>query len=82
MKDIIGYVAAVLTTFSMLPQILRILRLKEARDVSIAMPLMIAAGGTLWVVYGIILGEAPIIAANAVSLIISLATVFFAIKYR
>ena len=45
MKDIIGYVAALFTTFSLLPQIIRIWKLKEARDISLFMPLMVCYRG-------------------------------------
>jgi len=82
MKDIIGYVAALFTTFSLLPQIIRIWKLKEARDISLFMPLMLSIGVVLWLVYGIIIAETPIIAANAVSLLVALITLFVTIKYR
>jgi MtN3 and saliva related transmembrane protein len=82
MKDVIGYVAALFTTFSLLPQIIRIWKLKEARDVSLFMPLMVSIGALLWLVYGIMIAEAPVIAANAVSLLVALTTLFVTIKYR
>jgi MtN3 and saliva related transmembrane protein len=82
MKDLIGYMAAVLTTFSLLPQIIRIWKLKEARDISLFMPLMTSAGSVLWLFYGILINEAPIIAANTLSLIFSLSILFITIKYR
>jgi len=82
MKNIIGYAAALFTTFSLLPQIIRIWKLKEARDISLFMPLMLSVGAILWLVYGIMLAEVPIIAANAVSLLVALITLFITIKYR
>jgi MtN3 and saliva related transmembrane protein len=82
MKNMIGYVAAFLTTFSMLPQIIRIWRLKEARDISVFMPLMASAGSALWLIYGIMLGELPIIIANAVFVLVTLTTLFVTVKYR
>jgi MtN3 and saliva related transmembrane protein len=82
MKDVIGYVAALFTTFSLLPQIIRIWKLKEARDISLFMPLMVSVGAVLWLVYGIMIAEAPVIAANAVSLLVALITLFITIKYR
>ncbi|MEN6615468.1 MAG: SemiSWEET transporter [Syntrophorhabdus sp.] len=80
--DYIGYLAACFTTFSLLPQIMRIRRLKEAKDVSIFMPAMIAIGSVLWLMYGILISSIPVIAANGVALIISLIAVIFAIRYR
>ncbi len=82
MADLIGYIAACFTTFSLLPQILRIWRLKEARDVSLFLPLMIVVGSVLWSVYGILIGSVPVIAANGIALVIALITVFFTIRYR
>jgi MtN3 and saliva related transmembrane protein len=82
MKNVIGYVAALFTTFSLLPQIIRIWKLKEARDISLFMPLMVSIGAVLWLVYGIMIAEAPVIAANAVSLLVALTTLFVTIKYR
>ena len=82
MNDMIGYIAAFFTTFSLLPQIVRILKLKEARDISMFMPLMVSVGSILWLVYGIVIGSPPVIAANAVSLLVSFITIFVAVKYR
>jgi MtN3 and saliva related transmembrane protein len=82
MKNVIGYAAAFFTTFALLPQIIRIWKLKEARDVSIFMPLMICVGASLWLVYGVMIEEMPVIAANAISLLITLITLFVTIKYR
>ncbi len=82
MKDTIGYIAALFTTFSLLPQIIRIWKLKEAKDISLFMPLMVCIGAVLWIVYGVLIGEVPVIAANAVALFIALTTLFISIKYR
>jgi MtN3 and saliva related transmembrane protein len=82
MKDLIGYIAAILTTFALLPQIMRIWKLKEARDISIFMPLMTTAGSVLWLIYGILINEVPIIAANVIYMFFSLTVLFFTIKYR
>jgi MtN3 and saliva related transmembrane protein len=80
--DIIGYAAACFTTFSLLPQIIRIQRLKEAKDVSLVMPLMVAVGSVLWLVYGFLLASIPIVAANAIALVVALITIRYALKYR
>ncbi|HEX2964594.1 MAG TPA: SemiSWEET transporter [Syntrophorhabdaceae bacterium] len=82
MKNLIGYIAALFTTFSLMPQVIRVWRLKEARDVSIYMPVMISIGAVLWIVYGILIAETPIIVANGVSLIIGLITIYTTARYR
>ena len=82
MKDAIGYIAALFTTFSLLPQIIRIWKLKEARDISIFLPFMSSAGSALWFIYGIMIDEMPVIVANGVSLLFALAVLFVTLKYR
>ena len=82
MKNVIGYIAAFFTTFSLLPQIIRIWKLKEARDISLYLPFMASIGSILWLVYGIMIGEMPIMVANSVSLLFALITLFVTMKYR
>ncbi|HON85020.1 MAG TPA: SemiSWEET transporter [Syntrophorhabdaceae bacterium] len=82
METIIGYIAAFFTTFAMMPQVIRIWRLKEARDISLWMPMMILTGSLLWLVYGILIKQMPVVIANVVSFLISLFTLLTSIKYR
>ena len=82
MTDLIGYAAACFTTFALVPQIMRIWRLKEARDVSMFMPVMIGIGSTLWTIYGFLIASIPVVAANSVSLVMALLTISFTMKYR
>jgi MtN3 and saliva related transmembrane protein len=82
MKDFVGYVAAFFTTFALFPQIIRIWRLKEARDISLFLPLMSSIGSVLWLIYGIMIDEMPVIIANSVSLLFALTVLFVTLKYR
>lgn len=82
METIIGFIAAFFTTFAMLPQAYRVWKLKEAKDVSLWMPSMIMIGSCLWLIYGIMLREAPIIFANSIAFLISLFTLLVTIKFR
>ncbi|MDQ7249063.1 SemiSWEET family sugar transporter [Dongia sedimenti] len=67
--EALGLFAACLTTSSFLPQAIRIWRTRSARDVSLVMYLMMAAGNTLWLVYGILIGSVSMIFANATCLL-------------
>ena len=82
MKDLVGYVAAFFTTFALIPQIIRIRKLKEARDVSVFLPLMSSTGSALWLIYGFMIGERPVIVANGVALVCALAALIVTLKYR
>ena len=77
-QDWIGYVAATLTTASFVPQALLTLRTKNVSGISLAMYSVFTLGVGLWLLYGIALGEWPIIIANALT--IALAATILAIK--
>jgi MtN3 and saliva related transmembrane protein len=78
---IIGMVAAALTTFSFLPQLIRILRTKHTKDLSLFTFSLFSLGVLLWLVYGILIKEAPVIIANSFGFLISLAILIVKIKY-
>lgn len=69
--DSVGIAAGLLTTFSLYPQLMKILRTGNVRDVSLSMYVILSTGIFLWFVYGIFLGALPIIAANGLSFLLS-----------
>ncbi len=77
----IGLVAAVFTTISFLPQAIRIIKLKETRDISLWTYILLEGGIVLWLIYGIMLGKMPIILANAITLFFTSVILFLKIKY-
>jgi MtN3 and saliva related transmembrane protein len=77
----IGSIAGACTTLSFLPQLLRVWRRKSAQDISLSMFLLFSFGEACWLVYGIGLGSAPIIAANAVTLTLALAILTLKLRY-
>lgn len=79
---IIGLVGAVSTTVAMLPQAIRIIRLKETRDISLSTFVILAFGVTCWFVYGIHSKDVPLILANSITLPIDLVIVFLKLKYK
>ena len=76
--EALGYLAALLTTSSFMPQALLTLRTRNVSGISLAMYSAFTVGVGLWLAYGIVLGEWPIILANAVTL--ALATTILGIK--
>jgi len=67
LQDSIGYIAATLTTASFVPQALLTLRTRNVAGISLAMYSVFTLGVSLWLLYGISLGEWPIIIANALT---------------
>ncbi|BAZ38828.1 hypothetical protein NIES4101_47730 [Calothrix sp. NIES-4101] len=79
---ILGLVAATLTTFSFVPQMLKTWQRKSAQDVSFLMLITFNAGIFLWLIYGISLNALPIILANAITLLFNLIILWLKIKYK
>jgi MtN3 and saliva related transmembrane protein len=65
--EAMGYAAAVLTTIAFLPQVLRSLRTRSVRDLSLAMLLTQGSGNALWLGYALATATAPLAAANALT---------------
>ncbi len=76
--DLLGYCAATLTTLSFLPQAMLTLRTRNVSGISLGMYSAFTLGVALWLAYGVVLGEWPIIIANALTL--ALASVILALK--
>jgi MtN3 and saliva related transmembrane protein len=78
--DLLGAVAGVLTTISFVPQVVKTLRSRRTRDISLAMWATFITGVALWTVYGLLLGAWPIVAANVPTLV--LAGIILVVKLR
>jgi MtN3 and saliva related transmembrane protein len=78
---IYGFLAATCTTVSFVPQIIKILKDKEAKDISIGMYLIFTFGVMFWLIYGILLNEYPIIIANSITLIFAVTVLILKYKY-
>jgi MtN3 and saliva related transmembrane protein len=81
-KQIIGLAAGVLTTISFLPQLLRTIKTRSSRDLSIGMVCFFLFGIILWLIYGVMAKALPIILANGVTLILASILLVLIIRYR
>ena len=79
---LVGFIAGTLTTVAYIPQVVRSWKLKETRDISLAMLVLYAVGVSLWFVYGVWANALPIIAANGVSLVLILVLLGIKLRYR
>jgi len=78
---LIGLIAAICTTSSFLPQVIKILRSKRTKDVSLLMYAILTTGLLLWLIYGFILKDFPLILANTISLTLSLCVLLLKIRH-
>ena len=78
----LGLVAASLTTVAFIPQVHKTWKTKSAKDLSLGMYLIFTSGVILWLIYGILKEDIPIIAANVVTLSLTLVLLYFKIFYK
>ena len=77
---ILGLAAGICTTLSFVPQVVRIVKFKETRDISLMMYVILDFGICLWFIYGIMINDLPVIVANGVAMLLTSTILFF--KYR
>jgi len=79
---IIGLAAGFCTTLAFLPQALKTWRSKSAKDLSLGMYLIFCTGVALWLTYGILISDLPIIITNLVTLILALSILYFKLTFK
>lgn len=79
--QLVGIAAGILTAFSMLPQLIKIIKEKKAEDVSIAMLLVLIAGLGLWVWYGLLREDMPLVITNSFSVLLNIVVLGLRVKY-
>ena len=77
----VGAAAAVCTTLAYLPQVIRAWRTRSTHDVSLKMYVLMVTGTVLWLGYGLVLGDWPLIGANAVSLVLTGSILVLKLRY-
>jgi MtN3 and saliva related transmembrane protein len=80
--DIIGLVAAALTTGSFVPQVVRLWRTRDAEGISLVTFAVFSAGVVLWLIYGVMLHSWPVILSNAVTIVLTIAIVVLTMRFR
>ena len=81
-SDIVGFTAGICTTAAFAPQVVKTLRTRSTRDISLGMYLLLAVGSTLWLLHGLQVGSTPVVAANAVTLILVGLMLVMKLRYK
>ena len=82
LTQIIGLIAAFCTTVAFVPQVLKLWRTKSAEDLSLSMFVIFSTGVGLWLVYGLLISDIPIILANTITLMLCLVILILRQKYH
>jgi MtN3 and saliva related transmembrane protein len=77
----VSAIAATLTTAAFVPQAVHIIRYKETKAISLVMYVAFASGVALWLLFGALIGNWPIIISNAITLMLALAIVGMKLRY-
>lgn len=80
--DILGLFAGICVTVSVIPQIIKVWKTKKVKQISLLTFSVLTFGIAMWVVYGILKKDFPIIVTNSVSLFLNLIMVYFLIYYE
>lgn len=79
--DLIGSLAASLTTTAFIPQVWQIWRTRHTKDISLGMYIAFTCGVALWLLYGVLLGSWPIIIANSITVCLAGAVLVMKIRF-
>ena len=80
--DFIGFLAAVLTTASFVPQAWHTFQTRDVRGISLGMYSVFTAGVACWLIYGLLLGAWPIVIANCITLALAGTILVMKLRYR
>ncbi|MGK2941865.1 MAG: SemiSWEET transporter [Immundisolibacter sp.] len=81
MTTAIGLLAALLTTAAFLPQVLHTLATRDTRGLSLRMYTIFVAGVALWLVYGLLTRDLPLVLANSVTLVLAGAILYLKLRH-
>ena len=79
--DLLGYIAGALTTIAFVPQAWRTFRTKDVSGISLKMYCIFTLGIGVWLAYGILLQETPMIVANSLSLVLACTVLAMKLRY-
>lgn len=80
--SIIGFMAAFLTTFAFVPQVIKVVKTRSTRDISLGWASILFIGIILWLIHGILISDMPLIAANTVSFVLSGIILGYKLKFK
>lgn len=81
-ENVLGIIAGVLTSISMIPQLIKVIKEKNVDDISLVMLLVLISGLSLWVWYGCMKNELPIILSNAFAVLVNISLLICYMIYK
>ena len=79
---LLGLVAASCTTLAFVPQFFKVWKTRSTHDISLVMYIVICTGVLLWLIYGLIIKDIPLIVANAVTFVLAGSILALKIRFK
>ncbi|MGK7918439.1 MAG: SemiSWEET transporter [Trichodesmium sp.] len=79
---VLGLLAGSLTTISFLPQVIKTWRTRSTKDISLEMFAIFCSGVLIWIIYGILVKDIPVIFTNVATLTLASPILWFKLKYK
>jgi MtN3 and saliva related transmembrane protein len=80
--QLLGLIAGACTTIAFLPQVIKTWKSRSAKDLSLSMFSIFSIGVALWLLYGFLVQDIPVIAANLITLMLASTLLVFKLKYK
>jgi MtN3 and saliva related transmembrane protein len=77
----LGFAAATCTTLAFAPQFIKVWKSRSTEDISLGMFLVLVLGIVLWLAYGLLSGDAPLVVANAITFVLAGGILYMKLKY-
>ena len=80
--SVLGLLAGSFTTIAFLPQVLKTWRSRSAKDLSLGMFSIFTLGVAMWLAYGFMINDLPVILANVITLVLASTLLFFKLRWK
>lgn len=80
--QLLGMLAGILTTVAFLPQVIKTWKSRSAKDLSLGMFSIFCLGVLLWLIYGFLVDDLPIILANLVTFVLAMTLLVFKLSFK
>jgi MtN3 and saliva related transmembrane protein len=80
--ELIGFIAAILTTVAFVPQVYKVYQTKSVSGMSLTMYIIFFCGVLLWLVYGLIINSLPMIIGNTITVVLTSIILYFLLKSK
>ena len=78
---VMGFIAGICTTSAFLPQVVKIFRTRKTEDISLFMYIILTTGILLWIIYGSLNGDIPLVLANGITFIFASSILVLKLRY-